>query len=55
MRPGGIYDYGSNWKNADIEGLVHFAIQEHNKKEVISIFFYPFCFNDSSWVVNQIN
>ncbi|KAK9187616.1 hypothetical protein WN944_019014 [Citrus x changshan-huyou] len=33
MRPRGIYDYGSNRKNVDVEGFVHFAIQEHNKKE----------------------
>ena len=50
MRPGGVYDYGGNQNSAEIEGLARFAVQEHNKKEVLSVFsiFSSFCFTDSS-------
>lgn len=51
MRPEGVYDYGSNQMSAKIEALVRFAVQEHNKKDALFIFFpfcVSFCFNDSS-------
>ena len=54
MRLGGVHDCKGSQNSAEIDSLARFAVQEHNKKAVISLsflflflfsFLYVVCFN----------
>lgn len=42
MRLGGIHDCKGSQNSAEIDSLARFAVQEHNKKAVISLSFFDF-------------
>lgn len=37
MKPGGVHECKGSQNSAEIDGLARFAVQEHNKKEVIFV------------------
>ena len=45
MRLGGVHDCKGSQNSAEIDSLARFAVQEHNKKAVISLSFFSFFFH----------